>query len=917
MFQSIKYFHQNILILSIKLYSVEKQVDQPLLFIVFFGGEEMKNINFKKISSIASKLSEMSIKDVSKILDELNTSSKGISQEESEKRLEKYGLNEITYDKAKPWYVYLGKAFIDPFVLVLVVIAIVSLLTDVVFAHPEEKSWMTFIIIITLIIISAVIRFVQEFKSKIESDKLKKLVHTTTAVVRKGEGEKEILITEVVPGDIIRLAAGDMIPADLRIISSKDLFVSQSALTGESEPVEKYYKVKNDNENKNITDLENICLMGTNVVSGSATGVVLSTGNETYFGSMAKSLVGERGETSFERGVNSVSFLLIKFMLIMVPIVFLINGITKKDWIEAFLFAISVAVGLTPEMLPTIVTTNLARGAISLSKHKTVVKRLNSIQNFGAMDILCTDKTGTLTLDKIILEKHLDIHGNEDDRVLRHAYLNSYYQTGLKNLMDLAIIEFGKEKGFSNLNMEYKKVDEIPFDFTRRRMSVVLKSENNKRQLITKGAVEEILSVCSFAEFKGEAVPLTHEIKEEVKMMVTKLNEDGMRVLAIAQKNNIPDESTFSVDDEKDMVLMGYIGFLDPPKESTPYAIKALQEHGVKVKILTGDNEVVTKKICRDVGLPVDNVLLGTQLDEIDDEMLSKKVEETTIFAKLSPVQKSRIISILQNNGHTVGYMGDGINDAAALKESDVGISVDTAVDIAKESADIILLEKDLMVLEEGVIEGRRVFGNIIKYIKMTASSNFGNVFSVLAASAFLPFLPMLPIQLIVQNLLYSISQLSIPWDTMDEEYIKEPREWNADDIGKFMIYIGPISSIFDIVTFIVMWFVFKANSIEMQSLFQSGWFIEGLLSQTLIVHMIRTKKVPFIQSRAAKPVLILTGIVMTIGIAIPFSSFGKHFGFVALPPMYFIWLALILLSYSILTQVMKNIYIRKFNRWL
>lgn len=917
MFQSIKYFHQNILILSIKLYAVEKQVCQPLIFIVFFGGEEMKNINFKKISSIASKLSEISIKDINEILNEFNTSSEGISQEESEKRLEEYGLNEITYDKAKPWYVYLGKAFIDPFVLVLVVIAIVSLLTDVVFAHPGEKNWMTFIIIITLIIISAIIRFVQEFKSKIESDKLKKLVHTTTAVVRKGEGEKEILITEVVPGDIIRLAAGDMIPADLRIVSSKDLFVSQSALTGESEPVEKYYEIKNNNENKNITDLENICLMGTNIVSGSATGVVLSTGNETYFGSMAKSLVGQRGETSFEKGVNSVSFLLIKFMLIMVPIVFLINGITKKNWLEAFLFAISVAVGLTPEMLPTIVTTNLARGAISLSKHKTVVKRLNSIQNFGAMDILCTDKTGTLTLDKIVLEKHLDIHGNEDDRVLRHAYLNSYYQTGLKNLMDLAIIEFGKEKGFSNLNMEYKKVDEIPFDFTRRRMSVVLKSENDKRQLITKGAVEEILSVCSFAEFKGEVVPLTYEIKEEVKMMVTKLNEDGMRVLAIAQKNNIPDESTFNIDDEKDMVLMGYIGFLDPPKESTPYAIKALQEHGVKVKILTGDNEVVTKKICRDVGLPIDNILLGTQVDEIDDEILLKKVEETTIFAKLSPVQKSRIISILQNNGHTVGYMGDGINDAAALKESDVGISVDTAVDIAKESADIILLEKDLMVLEEGVIEGRRVFGNIIKYIKMTASSNFGNVFSVLAASAFLPFLPMLPIQLIVQNLLYSISQLSIPWDTMDEEYIKEPREWNADDIGKFMIYIGPISSIFDIVTFMVMWFMFKANSIEMQSLFQSGWFIEGLLSQTLIVHMIRTKKVPFIQSRAAKPVLILTSIVMTIGIAIPFTSFGKHFGFVSLPPMYFIWLVLILLSYSILTQVMKNIYIRKFNRWV
>lgn len=875
----------------------------------------MKNLNIT--STIAKKLKKISLKNIDDVLIDFDTSSEGISEKDAKERLDLYGINEISYEKSSPWYVYLLKSFLDPFILILAIIVFVSYFTDILFAQSGEESWMTVFIILTMIFISVLLRFFQEYKSKVEADKLKDLVTTTANIKRNTVKRREIDMSEIVPGDIVYLSAGDMIPADLRIISCKDLFVSQSALTGESGHVEKLPFLKNSEAEKNIAELDNMCLMGTNVISGSAIGLVVQTGNETYFGSITESIAEDRGETSFEKGVKSVSILLIKFMLIMVPIVFMVNGITKKNWLEAFLFAISVAVGLTPEMLPTIVTTNLAKGAVSLSKHKTVVKRLNSIQNFGAMDVLCTDKTGTLTLDKIVLERHLDVLGKENDRVLRHAYLNSYYQTGLKNLLDLAVIDSGEEKGFKNLDRRYEKVDEIPFDFVRRRMSVVLKSGNNKRQLVTKGAVEEMLSICSLVEVNGDVVPLTEDLKETVVKMVTKMNEEGMRVLAIAQKNNIPDENTFSVKDEKDMVLMGYIGFLDPPKESAAEAVNALLDNSIQVKVLTGDNEIVTKKICDDIGIPVDNILLGTDIENMGDDKLSVAVEETNIFAKLSPVQKTRIINTLQNNKHTVGFLGDGINDAQALKEADVGISVDTAVDIAKESADIILLEKDLMVLEKGVREGRRVFGNIIKYIKMTASSNFGNVFSVLVASAFIPFLPMLPIQLLVQNLLYSVSQLAIPWDNMDEEYLRKPQQWNADEIGKFMIYIGPISSIFDIVTFWVMWYIFKANTVDMAPLFQSGWFIVGIVSQTLIVHMIRTRKVPFIESRASTPLMIMTIIIIAIGMITPFTSFGAYIGLVPLPGSYFIWFVGIILSYSILTQIAKNLYIKKFDSWM
>lgn len=866
---------------------------------------------------IRNNLYEMSNKNVDSALKDLNTHIDGLSNEEAKKRLEDYGLNEVVYEKQSSWYTYLLKSFLDPFILILLFIVFVSYFTDIAFAPVEEKSYMTIIIISILITISVVLRFTQEYKSQVTADKLKDLIPTTTLIKRSNSDPKEINMNEVVPGDIIYLAAGDLIPADMKVISATDLFVSQSSLTGESEPVEKFATNKNDDKDQNASDLENILLMGTIVVSGSAKAVVIQTGNHTYFGSIAESIAKDVGETSFEEGVRSVSMLLIRFMFVMVPIVFLINGLTKKNWLEALLFSISIAVGLTPEMLPTLVSTNLAKGAVSLSKKKTIVKRLNSIQNFGAMDILCTDKTGTLTEDHIVLETYLDVLGNEDERVLRQGYLNSYYQTGLKNLLDRAVIGCGDSKGLLDLVKKYKKIDEIPFDFSRRRMSVVIENSNSRRQLITKGAVEEMLSICNSVELEGEVVPLSPELCKKIKSMVNNLNEQGMRVLAIAQKNDVPGENIFNVKDEKDMTLTGYMGFLDPPKESATSAIKALYKHNVDVKVLTGDNDIVTKKIAKDVGIPVDNIVLGTDIESIDDEELYKLASKASILAKLSPTQKERVISVLQSHNHTVGFLGDGINDAQALKQADVGISVDTAVDIAKESADIILLEKDLNVLEQGIVEGRRVFGNINKYIKITASSNFGNIFSVLVASAFLPFLPMLPIQLLIQNLLYSISQISIPWDNMDKEYLRRPQQWDASEIAKFMVFIGPISSIFDIVTFAVMWYVFKANSVENMALFQSGWFVVGLLTQTLIVHMIRTKKIPFIQSMGSTPVLIMTFLIMGVGLIIPFTSFGTFIGLVPLPANYFIWLIGILISYSVLTEVTKKLYIKKFGTWI
>ncbi len=793
---------------------------------------------------------------------------------------------------------------------------------------------MTVIIIMTMVLISGLLRFVQETRSGNAADKLLKMIKTTTCVQRQGGGKEEIPLEEVVVGDIVYLAAGDMIPADLRIIHAKDMFVSQSALTGESAAVEKYHAAAKG-ACGTLTDCPNLAFMGSNVISGSAAGVVAVTGDDTIFGDMAKGVREKPVQTSFEKGVNSVSWLLIRFMLVMVPIVLFINGFTKGDWMEAALFAISIAVGLTPEMLPMIVTTCLAKGAVAMSKGKTIIKNLNSIQNLGSMDILCTDKTGTLTRDKVVLQSHLNIHGQEDARVLRHAFLNSYYQTGLKNLMDIAIIDRTLEQQdkvdeLRGLAGKFTKVDEIPFDFERRRMSVVV--ANGKTQMITKGAVEEMLSVCSFAEYEGQVQPLTDEIRAYILNKVDELNENGMRVIAVAQKTNPSPVGAFSVADESDMVLMGYLAFLDPPKESASDAIRALKEHGVGVKILTGDNDKVARNICRQVGIPIDHILLGSDLDIMTDEALGKAAEKVSVFAKLSPQQKARVIAALRRNGHNVGYMGDGINDAAAMKASDVGISVDTAVDIAKESADVILLEKDLMVLENGILEGRKTYANMIKYIKMTVSSNFGNMLSVLAASAFLPFIPMMPIHLILLNLIYDLSCTAIPWDNVDREYLAVPRKWDASSIGKFMIWIGPTSSVFDITTYLLMYFVIcpalfggrlfhqiadPAMRAYYIAVFQAGWFVESMWSQTLVIHMIRTPKIPFIQSRASRPVMLLTFAGIATLTVIPFTGFGASIGLTALPPVYFAWLALIVFLYMVLATIVKRVFVRRYGELL
>ena len=859
-------------------------------------------------------------------LKQLNAGRSGLTPEEVEQRLERYGPNEITHEKPPTWYHQLFYAFVTPFNGVLFTVSIVSLFTDVIFAAPEDRTFRTIIVLSSMVLLSTLLRFWQEFRSNKAAEELKAMVSSTAAVLRSGMlRPQELPISTLVPGDIVYLSAGDMIPADVRLLTAKDLFVSQAMLTGESIPVEKYplAPVKSDtpSDARNPLEQQTACFMGTNVVSGTAIAVVGATGNSTYFGAVARDIAGARPLTSFDKGISRVSWMLVRFLMVMTPLVFLINGISKGNWLESLLFAVSVAVGLTPEMLPMIVTTNLAKGAVVMARRKAIVKRLNAIQNFGAMDILCTDKTGTLTQNKVILERHLDVHGKDDLQVLEYAWINSFHQTGLKNLLDVAVLEYSMQHEIVEKLQHYRKIDEIPFDFLRRRMSVVVRNGDGRNLLVCKGAIEEILPLCMSANDSTAApestVEFTPEKRREVRRVTRKLNQEGLRALAVAYKWLPAEDRTYTVTDEKELVLAGYVAFLDPPKESAGPAIAALKDYGVAIKIITGDNEVVTRKICKEVGLAIENSMLGKDVEALSDAELPDAAEHTTIFAKMSPLQKSRVIRALKNKGHTVGYLGDGINDAAALKDADVGISVDTAVDIAKESADIILLEKSLLVLEEAVIEGRKTFANIIKYIKMTASSNFGNVFSVLIASIFLPFLPMLPIQLLVQNLLYDVSQVSIPWDDVDKDYLKQPRKWDAGGIARFMVCIGPISSIFDVVTFFVMWHVFRANTPEHQSLFQSGWFVVGLLTQTLIVHMIRTQHIPFIQSRAAMPVILLTASIMALGIYLPFSSLGAHLGMVPLPWSYFGWLAGILLSYCVLTQLVKTVYIRRFGQWL
>lgn len=880
----------------------------------------------------------------------LNTTLCGLEPGKVEENRSEYGSNKVTREKKKTLPQRLAGAFINPFTAILFCLALVSSFTDMIFPHfslfgcvPKDFDCLTVVIILTMVFLSGTLRFVQESRSGNAAEKLLAMITTTCTVTRKGQEMAEIPLDEVVVGDIVHLSAGDMLPADVRILDAKDLFVSQASLTGESEPIEKIPMV---NETRDaITDYTNIAFMGSNVISGSASAVVVTVGDHTLFGSMASEVAHEAVETSFSKGVNAVSWVLIRFMLVMVPLVFVANGITKGDWLSAFLFGISIAVGLTPEMLPMIVTTCLAKGAVSMSKKQTIVKNLNSIQNFGAIDILCTDKTGTLTQDKVVLEYHLNVNGEDDLRVLRHAYLNSYFQTGYKNLMDVAIIQKTEEEEADDpqlvdLSEHYVKVDEIPFDFARRRLTTVVQNQDGKTQMVTKGAVEEMLSICSFAECDGKVRPMTKELKSRILATVDDLNEKGFRVLAIAQKSNPSPAGAFGVTDECDMVLMGYLAFLDPPKESTADAIKALKAHGVTTKILTGDNDKVTRTICKQVGLKVRNMLLGSDLENMGDQELAKAAETTDVFAKLTPDQKARVVSVFRENGHTVGFMGDGINDASAMKSADIGISVDTAVDVAKESADIVLLEKDLMVLEEGIIEGRKTYANMIKYIKMTASSNFGNMFSVLAASALLPFLPMESLQLIFLNLIYDLSCTAIPWDNVDEEFISVPRKWDASSVGSFMMWIGPTSSVFDWMTYIFMYFVFcplfvsrgvlyndlashfaGADLVRMQTayvaMFQTGWFIESMWSQTLVIHMIRTPKLPFIQSHASAPLTLMTFTGIGVLTIIPFTTFGRMLGFVALPTAYFAYLIPCILLYMVLATSLKKAYVRHYGELL
>jgi Mg2+-importing ATPase len=842
-----------------------------------------------------------------------DTTAEGFSAERAEEVLDEKGENIIEQSKEQPVALRLLLSFTSPFSLVLLLVAAVSFLTETLYGG--DRSYATLTIILSLVLISGLVQFFQEFRSDRAASKLKEMVSSNASALRDGKMQ-EIPMSEIVPGDIVALSAGDMLPADLRILTAKDLFIGQAALTGESEPVEKFQSIKAPP--KSALEAANMGFMGTNVVSGSARAIVIATGSKTYLGLLARELTGKKAQTSFEKGIADVSSLLLRLMVVMVPVIFLVNGLTKKDWVSSLLFALSVAVGITPELLPMIMTSTLAKGALSMAKRKTIVKNLSSIQSFGAMDILCTDKTGTLTEDKIILERYLDVHGNDDRAVLKHAFLNSYFQTGMKNMMDLAIIERARKENHMDWFRTYRKLDEIPFDFNRRRMSVVLEDDCGKRQLITKGAVEEMLNICNYALYQGEAHAITDSLRNEALELSGRLNEGGLRVIAVAQKNEVSDVGVFSPADETEMVLMGFVAFLDPPKDSAKQAIAALKGHGVRVAVLTGDNEKVAISVCGKVGLEADEVLLGADIETISDDELKVLTERVNLYAKLSPAQKARVVRLMQENGHVIGYMGDGINDAPALHQSDVGISVDSAVDIAKESAHIILLEKSLMVLEEGVVEGRRTFGNIVKYIKMACSGNFGNMFSILAASVFLPFLPMLPIQILTQNLLYDFSQIAIPLDRMDEEYLRKPQKWNAKGIARFMYHLGPVSSLFDILAFLTLYFVFRYNGTDFsQSYFQTGWFIMGLLSQTLIVHLIRSAKVPFIESRAALPLLVSTIGVSLAGLAIPYTIIGDALDMAPISGLYIPCVLGLLMLYAIAVQMIKVYYIRRYNEWI
>jgi len=859
-------------------------------------------------------------KDSAEVLRSLGTSPAGLTEEEAAARLEQYGPNEVGREKHEGWPQRLYIAARNPLVILLTVLATLS------FATGDFRAG---VVMLLMVVLGVTLRFVQETKANTAAAKLKAMISVTATVVRGGQA-RELPLQQLVPGDIVKLSAGDMIPGDVRLLSAKDLFVIQATLTGESMPVE---KTDAADLRGNVSSIErsNACFLGTSVESGSATAVIVATGVQTYFGKVARSLAGQQVETAFDRGVKRYTWLMIRFMAVMVPLVFVINGLFKHDWKEAFFFSLAVAVGLTPEMLPMIVSVCLSKGALAMSRKKVIVKRLNSIQNFGAMNVLCTDKTGTLTADHVILEIYCDVFKSESQTVLQDAYLISHFQTGLKNILDRAVLHHQELHGALSLD-KFSKIDEIPFDFTRRMMSVVVERPDGQRELLTKGAPEAVFAKCTQFESDGDIYPMEPILVGDLIEQVNDLSEDGFRVLAVATKK-VDKKAAYAKADEAELVLTGYLAFLDPPKETAATAISVLRQHGITVKVLTGDNDLVTRKVCTEVGINAQKILLGNQVETMTDPQLAEAVETTDVFARLSPAHKQRIVQAIQRKGHVVGFMGDGINDAPALRAADVGISVDNAVDIAKESADVILLEKNLMVLEEGVVEGRKVFVNILKYIRMGASSNFGNMFSVIGASAWLPYVPMSPIQVLSNNLLYDFSQVPIPTDNVGPQLIAKPRPWNMGEIAKFIVFIGPISSIFDYTTYFLMWFVFKCNDLGLvpppdvaaryagitdpektyaAALFHTGWFVESLMTQTLIIHVIRTNLVPFVQSRASWQLTMTTLLIMAFGAWLPFSPLAAALGFVPLPSLYWLLLLITLLCYVGLTQVIKVWLVRK-----
>ena len=850
-----------------------------------------------------------SLKNVDEFIKENSIDIKnGLNEKQIEENINKYGLNEIRQNKPKQWYNYFFESLLSPFNLILLGIAVVLIYTDVIL--PETKNYSNIIVILILTAVSTLLEFFEVFKSNKAAEKLKSLIETKALVLRNGREEK-IALNQITVGDIIILSAGDIIPADLKIIEAKDLYVSQSTLTGESEASRKVVNLENS-KIETITDLNNICFMGTNVTSGYAKAVVIKTGDNTYFGKIAHTVTNGKPQTAFQKGIKSVSKLLIKFMLVMIPIIFILNANTHGTLI-AFTFAVAIAIGITPLLLPVILSSSLAKGAVKMSKKKTIIKKLDSIQSFGAMNILCTDKTGTLTEDKIVLEKYLDIKGQEDMNVLKHVYLNSYFQTGLKGNIDEAIIARGEKEGIKEIAKDYKKIDEIPFDFSRRRLSIVV-TDGQKEKLITKGAIEEILNICTKVEYKGEVTNLTEEIKTNIKNIAKSLNEQGLRVLGICERTDVKEIKHFEVKHEKDMILMGFIGFLDPPKETAKEAINMLNNNGIRVIVLTGDNEYVTKAVCEKVDINTKRIILGSKIDKLSDKALERILRDTNIFAKLSPIQKARIVRVLGEMGNIVGYMGDGINDSPPLVNSEVGISVDTAVDIAKETADIILLEKDLKVLNDGVIEGRKTFGNLMKYIKLAASFNFGEVSSILIASVLLPFFPITPIQLLVQSLIYDIGQLSLPMDNVDDDYVKMPRKWSIKSIKNFMIVMGPTSAIFDLIIFATLWFIF---GIREAAVFQTIWFSYGIISNLIGLHIIRTAKKPFIESNSSKIVYIFTAVICVVAILVPFTFVGRFLGLVPLTLKYILFIFAVPIVYCLLALEVKKLYIKRYDDWI